>query len=266
MSNIRTLTDNNWEREIGEKPAMLLITTGENVRGDFNTQFKKSADQYKNIVFAQIDPTDNPQMAERFQVKDKPVLVSFLCGETLVRRVRPWATDVVLALEQLVNTFEEQNSKMSNDIKQEQPVEEVTLAADKPVTVTDNDFQEQVIDYSNEMPVLVDFWAEWCGPCRMVAPIMEKLAAEFAGQIRIAKVDTDANQGLSQAFRIMSIPTIMAFKDGKLVFSQPGAYPEPVFRDLIQQLIALDVKAAMAEQEARHDGTAAEMDDEEDSE
>jgi thioredoxin 1 len=266
MSTIRTLTDTNWEREIGEKPAMLLISTGENMRGDFSTEFKKSAAQYKNIVFAQIDPTSNPQLAERFQVKDKPVLVSFLCGDTLVRRVRPWGTDVVLALELLVNKFEEQSSNMSNNIEQEQPVAETVVASDKPVTVTDNDFQEQVIDYSNEMPVLVDFWAEWCGPCRMVAPIMEKLATEFAGQIRIAKVDTDANQGLSQAFRIMSIPTIMAFKDGKLVFSQPGAYPEPVFRDLIQQLIALDVQAAMAEQEARQSGSADDDMDEEETE
>ena len=76
--------------------------------------------------------------------------------------------------------------------------------------VTDATFQKEVVDYSHELPVLVDFWAEWCGPCKMVAPIMEKMAAEFAGKVRIAKVDTDANQGLSQAFRIMSIPTIMA--------------------------------------------------------
>ncbi|MDQ7027834.1 MAG: thioredoxin domain-containing protein, partial [Anaerolineae bacterium] len=76
-------------------------------------------------------------------------------------------------------------------------------------------------------------------------------AAEFAGQIRVAKVDTDANPGLSQSFQIRSIPSIMVFKEGKLIFSQPGALPEPTFRDLIQQVIALDVAAAMAEQEAQ---------------
>ena len=81
----------------------------------------------------------------------------------------------------------------------------------------------------------------------MVAPILEKLAAEYAGKIRIAKVDTDANPGLSQAFRIMSIPTIMLIKQRTIVFSQPGALPEPAFRDLIDQLIALEIPPQTAQ-------------------
>jgi thioredoxin 1 len=250
MTNIHTLSDTNWEQEIGSQPALILITTGENLRGDFSTQFKKSAQENNHILFAQVNPQDNPQLAAQFNVKDKPVLVGFLCGETLVRRVRPWGTDVVLALDLLRDKSEELNLHMK-PTEESTPTTEQTLANDKPVAVTDQDFQQMVVDYSNEMPVLVDFWAEWCGPCRMVAPIMEKLAGEFAGQIRIAKVDTDSNPALSQAFRIMSIPTIMIFKDGIPVFSQPGAFPEPVFRDLINQVIALDVQAAIAEQEAK---------------
>jgi thioredoxin-like negative regulator of GroEL len=77
----------------------------------------------------------------------------------------------------------------------------------------------------------------------MVAPTLEKLAKEFAGQIRIAKVDVDANPGLSEYFRVMSIPTIMCVKNRTIVFSQPGALPEAAFRDLIQQLIKLEVPA-----------------------
>ena len=108
-----------------------------------------------------------------------------------------------------------------------------------PVAVTDETFQAEVIDY--ELPVLVDFWAEWCGPCRMVSPILEKMAEEYAGKVRIAKVNVDENPGLSQYFKVMSIPTIMMFKSHTIVFSQPGAFPEPAFRELLDQLVELEI-------------------------
>jgi thioredoxin 1 len=115
------------------------------------------------------------------------------------------------------------------------------MAEDKPVAVTDATFQQEVIDY--DLPVVVDFWAEWCGPCRMVAPILDKLAGEYAGKIRIAKVDVDQNPMLSQTFRVQSIPTIMMFKQRNIVFSQPGALPEPALRDLFDQLVSLEIPA-----------------------
>ncbi len=92
--------------------------------------------------------------------------------------------------------------------------------------VTDATFEEAVLH--NERPVVVDFWAAWCGPCKMVAPEMEKLAAKYDGTVDVVKVDVDANPGLSRAFNIMSIPTIAFFK--------PGAQPQGVvgFRPLEQ--------------------------------
>ncbi|NWG18232.1 MAG: thioredoxin [Chloroflexi bacterium] len=121
----------------------------------------------------------------------------------------------------------------------ETPVTQPIVVNDKPVPVTDATFEAEVLNY--ELPVLIDFWAEWCGPCRMVAPTLEKLAKEYAGKVRIAKVNVDENPGLSQAFRIMSIPTIMLIKQRTIVFSQPGALPEAAFRDLLNQLIALEL-------------------------
>jgi thioredoxin 1 len=115
----------------------------------------------------------------------------------------------------------------------------VSKVETKTVAVTDETFQAEVLDH--DLPVLVDFWAEWCGPCRMVGPILDKMAEEFAGQIRVAKVDVDANPQLSQSFKVMSIPTLMMVKDSTIVFSQPGALPENAVRDLIKQLIALEV-------------------------
>ena len=98
--------------------------------------------------------------------------------------------------------------------------------------------------------VLVDWWASWCGPCRMFAPVFEQ-ASEQHPDIVFAKVDTEAEQSLAMAAGIMSIPTLMAFRDGVLVFSQPGALPAPALADLIAQIRALDMDAVSGELAAR---------------
>jgi thioredoxin len=237
------LTDENLDSVLmGDKPVMILIS-GEGIRGDITTAFKKAAGEPSKFIFAQLDPKANPQAAERFGASGKPLLIGWYCGDTVVRRSRPWGSDMPLALEQMQNKVAEMNPTAL----EAEPVEEPTKAVvdTRPVIVTDQTFQKEVIDY--HLPVVVDFWAEWCGPCRMVAPILDKLAKEFAGKIRIAKVDVDQNPGLSQTFRIQSIPTLMMVKNRTIVFSQPGALPEPTLRDLVQQLIKLEVPARQPE-------------------
>ena len=104
----------------------------------------------------------------------------------------------------------------------------------EPIAVTDSDFEQEVLE--SDTPVLVDFWAEWCAPCKMVAPFVDEIAHEQLGKMLVVKVDTDAAPEVALKYEIRSIPTLIVFKDGEEVERSMGFEPERV-RDLVQRVV-----------------------------
>lgn len=105
----------------------------------------------------------------------------------------------------------------------------------EPIHVTDAAFEKTVLQ--STLPVIVDFWAPWCGPCKMIAPVLEKIAKEYAGKVIVAKVNTDENPEWAMKYGIQGIPTLLFFSNGKIVHRQVGALPERALRDIVAQFL-----------------------------
>ena len=106
--------------------------------------------------------------------------------------------------------------------------------ADKTLTFTDENFEKEVLQ--SDLPVMVDFWAPWCGPCQMAGPVIDELAEEYEGKVKIGKLNVDDNQQVAMKYGVMSIPTVILFKDGKEVGRKIGFAGKQMYEDLLAQI------------------------------
>jgi putative thioredoxin len=111
------------------------------------------------------------------------------------------------------------------------------------IDVSEADFERDVLERSRSTPVVVDFWATWCAPCRQLSPLLEQAAAERDGKVVLAKIDTDANQSIAQQFEIRGIPAVKAFKDGEVVAEFVGAQPRPMVESFFDEIVPSEADA-----------------------
>ncbi|MEK6777287.1 MAG: thioredoxin [bacterium] len=109
------------------------------------------------------------------------------------------------------------------------------VGSDKVIVLNDQNFQDEI--KASQVPVLVDFWAEWCAPCRMIAPILDEIAEEHAGKLKIAKLNVDQNRSIAAQYGVMSIPTLIIFKDGEMVEQMIGAQPKENLLKILKSVI-----------------------------
>ena len=215
-------------------PVLLVFWRGRNIPDSLNQRMVSLAEQKAgDLLIARINVEDNPQTATQFDVSETPLLIGVVNGHEVQRSTVGSPAD----LDTVVRILLGEQSDLSGDQTVNRLDKKVYRSIDtRPLTVVDADFEQKVL--RSDLPVLVDFWAPWCAPCQMIAPVLDRLAREYAGRIRVAKVNVDNNPHMAGVYGVQGIPTLLIFKNGRVVERLVGALPEQHLQAKIRQHLA----------------------------
>jgi len=207
-------------------PVALVISNGAGLNESLEETLRQVAkDDAGRLLVARLNASENPETVKRLNA-GVPLLILFRDGHEVSRTSTLSSQAFREQVAYLLGRGPRPAQAQSNGGPQ---------AHAKPVVVTDETFQNEVL--GSDLPVLVDLWAAWCGPCRMIAPIVEKLAGEYSGRLKVAKLDVDENPGTAISYQVQGIPTLLFFRGGKLVDRIVGAAPEPMLRAKIESVL-----------------------------
>jgi thioredoxin 1 len=195
------------------------------------------------LLVVKIKTADNPDLTRRYDLRGGVTLITLRESKELTRVENPTPGVLREHVNYLLGrgpqpaapAAEPRPSYDTGSRSSTPPAGSSYAAAAKPVTTTDASFARDVMQ--SPIPVVVDFWAPWCGSCRMVAPVLEKMAAEYGGRLRIVKLNVDENPQTGMQYQVQGIPTMLFVKNGQVVNRVVGALPEPRLREQVEKLL-----------------------------
>ncbi len=224
-----TTDDNNLVKVLGQPlpMALVLYDSRRGANRSLDEAISKAARQYAGqVLMVRVDVASSPQAQREYGNLATPALVT-LSKDGGTRKVKSQAGNITASE---VQTHIDYLLGKGPAPRQAAPAPSASTStasangsSSKPQVVTDASFDSEVL--KSKMPVLVDFWAPWCGPCRSIAPVVEQMAQKYAGRAKVVKVNVDDNPRIAQQFQILSIPTLMVFKNGTTFRRQVGANP-----------------------------------------
>lgn len=223
------VNDQSLERLLSaEIPVLILLWNGQDLPGDLDQALLKLArEETGKLLIAKINVHENRGAAHRFNAVKSPVLVFIKQRSEVGRLESPSVPEVLEHVQHLLGRGPQPRRKPAH-ARAEPP-------AGHPIKVTDASFEQQVL--RSALPVLVDFWAPWCGPCHMIAPALEKIAADFAGRLVVAKLNVDENPITAGRYGVQGIPTLLVIRNGVVINRLVGVLPEPHLRAEVERVL-----------------------------